>query len=78
MLLKRRPDARFDVGKERVDIPHEMPPLFLHAVGEAVDFLRYELAAFFVADDMPAARSADINCKIIFHILLLPYLLTLL
>ena len=78
MLCKRRLDACFDVGKERVDIPNKMPLFFLHAVGEAVDFLCYELPFFFVADDVPAARSADVDRKKVFHALCLPYRLILL
>ena len=78
MLCKRRPDARFHMGKERVDIPNEMPVLFLHAVGKAIDFLRFKLPLFFVADDVPAARSADVDRKKVFHVLCLPYRLILL
>ena len=67
MPFKCRLDARLDMGKERVDIPHEMLIFFLDAVGEAVDFLRDELPVLFVADDVPTAGCTDVDRKIVLH-----------
>ena len=46
-----------------------MPVLFRDTVGKAVYLLRPDLPVLQPADDVPAAGGADINCKIIFHII---------
>ena len=69
-------DALKHAFQQSLGVPNEMPVLLLHAVREAVKLLRYELAVFVcITDDMAAGGRADIDRKIIFHILA-PYIIS--
>ena len=61
-------DSRFDVEQQGFDIPGQMSVPLRHAVGETVDLLGFEFAVLHPADDVPPAGRANVDGKIVVHV----------
>ena len=67
--LFRLLNALFYMLKQPIDVPHQMSVLLCDTVGEPVYFFCPDLAVFQPAHNVPPGGGADVNGKLVFHML---------
>ena len=74
IFLPRPFNADLNMSGKCFDIPYQMTVTFRNTVRETVDFFGFDRTAILPTDNVSAGGRANVDCKIILHLLNLLYI----